>query len=85
MNLRKIPLVFAVATAAGLLAGCASHTAGRNNHTVLLGGLYESQEGAYSPEPANTLPLNGEKPLPGSRLTGRKVSILWGLVSYRDQ
>lgn len=76
----------AVAAAGALFSGCASHTTSDNkNHTVVLGGLYESQDGAYSQQTSTGLPVNGAKPLPGAKLSGKKVSVLWGLFTYRDQ
>jgi hypothetical protein len=85
MKFSKIVPFLVAATAAGFLSGCATHTANGKSHTVLLGGLVETQDGAYEAEPISTLPLNTEKPLPGAKMNGNKVSILWGLVSYRDQ
>lgn len=85
MKIRQIVPLVVVAAAAGFLSGCATHTANGKNHTVVLGGLIESHEGAYEAESVNTIPVNTEKPLPGAKMNGNKVSILWGLVSYRDQ
>lgn len=84
----KILLILSALAAGTFFSGCTtgSHTtADGRTHTVLLGGLFETQEGAYESQPASTLPLNGDKPNPGSRLTGNKISFLWGLVSFRDQ
>jgi len=88
MRTNKILLILLALAAGVFFAGCTtgSHTtADGRNHTVVLGGLFETHEGAYESEPADTLPLNGHKPNPGSRLTGNKISFLWGLVSFRDQ
>jgi hypothetical protein len=86
MRPSRVFLAVLVAASAGLFfSGCASHTANGKNHTVVLGGLYETQEGAYEKQPAASLPVNGDKPAPGSKLTGNRVSILWGLITYRDQ
>jgi len=88
MRMHKILIILSAMAAGAFFSGCTtgSHTtADGRNHTVLLGGLYESHDGAYESEPAATLPLNGDKPNPGSRLTGNKTSFLWGLVSFRDQ
>jgi hypothetical protein len=85
MKLRTLILALVAIFAAALASGCATHTANKKTHTVVLGGLLEIEDGAYEATPAATLPLNTEEPLPGSNLTGNKVSILWGLFSYRDQ
>jgi hypothetical protein len=82
---RALPSALLLALASSLFTGCASHTANGKNHTVVLGGLYESHEGAYSQQTAAGIPVNSDKPLPGSDLSGNKVSILWGLFTYRDQ
>jgi len=76
----------ALAAAGALFSGCASHTTSDNkNHTVVLGGLYESHDGAYSQQTSSGVPLNNDKPLPGAKMSGKKVSVLWGLFTYRDQ
>ncbi len=86
MKLRTIALASAAACAAALFSGCATTTtADGKQWTSVLGGLYESREGAFSKQAVDTLPVNGEKPGPGARLSGDKVSFLWGFVSYRDQ
>ncbi|RME69246.1 MAG: hypothetical protein D6781_09065 [Verrucomicrobia bacterium] len=87
MKLRNTALFLAGAAAVALFSGCTSShtTADGKTHTLVLGGLYESQEGAYEKQPSATLAVNGDKPAPGSHLTGTKHSFLWGLVTYRDQ
>lgn len=87
MNLRKLALLSLAGIFAALLSGCvaASHNVNGRNHTVVLGGLVEVKEGAYEAASPNTLALNTDKPMPGSRLSGNKVSLFWGLISYRDQ
>ena len=52
---------------------------------VLLGGLYESREGAYEKQSLTSSTVNSDRPGPASRLTGNKVSVLWGLISFADQ
>lgn len=87
MNLRKLALLLSATAAAVLFTGCTSThtTADGNTHTLVLGGLYESQQGAYQKQPKSTLPINGDNPAPGSKLSGTYHSFLWGLVTYRDQ
>ena len=85
MRLSKLLPLLVVTVGAAFAAGCASHTANNKNHTVILGGLYESHEGAYDAPKPSEFPINSDKPDPGSKLTGNKVSILWGLITYRDQ
>jgi hypothetical protein len=87
MNLRKLVLISLAGIAAALLSGCvaASHTTNGKGHTVILGGLVEVKDGAFEAQPAATLALNTDTPAPGSKLSGNKISVLWGLFSYRDQ
>lgn len=88
MRTTKIFLILSALATGACFSGCTtgSHTtADGRNHTVILGGLFETHGGAYESQPASTLPLNGDKPNPGSRLKGTKISLLWGLVSFRDQ
>jgi hypothetical protein len=87
MKLRHLVLLPIAGAALLLCSGCvfAHHTTNGRHHTVILGGLVEVKEGAYEATPASTLPLNTEKPPPGSSLNGNKVSVLWGLISYRNQ
>ncbi len=74
---------FAVLSLVG--TGCSTHSSMGKSETVVLGGLYESREGAYEKQSVNSFPINGERASPSSRLTGNQVSILWGLISYTDQ
>ena len=80
-----LPLLLLTTTFAWIGSGCSTHTANGKSSTVLLGGLYESREGAFEKQSHNSFPINGERESPSSRLTGNKVSILWGLVTYVDQ
>ena len=81
---RVIVLSTLVAVGAAL-TGCATHSANGKRHTVLLGGLVEVKEGGYDKPSPFSFPVNSEKPMPGSKLTGNKVSLLWGTISYQDQ
>ena len=82
---RAISLLLLTTTFAWIGSGCSTHTANGKSSTILLGGLYESREGAFEKQSHNSFPINGERESPSSRLTGNKVSILWGLVTYVDQ
>jgi hypothetical protein len=85
MKMRMLGLAMGATLLAMSACGCASHTTNGKTHTVVLGGLVDIQDGAYEAPPQATLALQPEAPLPGSKLTGNKVSILWGLISFRDQ
>lgn len=82
---RALFLVTLTAAFAWIGSGCTSHTSMGKNETVLLGGLYESREGAFEKQAINSFPINGDRESPSSLLTGNKVTILWGLISFADQ
>lgn len=86
--MKKIRALTLLALFAGLAlmgSGCSTHTSMGKKETVVLGGLYESREGAYEKQSPNSFPINQERETPSSRLTGNQVSILWGLITYADQ
>ena len=85
MKFRALTLLALFATLAMMGSGCSTHTAMGKHETVILGGLYESREGAYEKQSVNSIPVNNKRASPSSRLTGNQVSILWGLISYTDQ
>lgn len=78
--------LFAVASAA-LLSGClvASHTANGKSHTDILGGMIVVEDAAFEKESPASFPLNTDYPPPGSDLSGDRVSLLWGLITYQNQ
>lgn len=84
-TLRALLLLSLLSALAVVGSGCSTHTNNGKKETVILGGLYESREGAYEKQSLNSVPINAERPGPASRLTGNKVTILWGLISYSDQ
>jgi hypothetical protein len=84
-TLRALLLLSLLSALAVAGSGCSTHSQNGKKETVVLGGLYESREGAYEKQSVNTFPVNDDRPPPDSRLTGNKVSILWGLISYSDQ
>jgi len=84
-TLRALLLLSLLSVLAIAGSGCSTHTSNGRSETVILGGLYESREGAYEKQSVTSIPTNTERPGPASRLTGNKVTILWGLISYVDQ
>lgn len=84
-TLRALLLLSLLSALAVAGSGCSTHSNNGKKETVILGGLYESREGAYEQQSLNSIPVNQERPGPASRLTGNKVTILWGLISYSDQ
>jgi hypothetical protein len=66
-------------------SGYSTHISNGKSETVLLGGFYEFREGAYEKQSSTSGRMNSDRPGPASRLTGNKVTILWGLISFADQ
>jgi hypothetical protein len=86
MRLSKIFVATLALASCGLLfSGCSSPSAGRTGDTVVLGGLYSSQSGAFSQQTSTGIPANSDDASRNKRMSGDKVSILWGLFTYRDQ
>ena len=86
MRLSKVLLAtFALATTGLIFSGCATQPAIRSGDSVVLGGLYASQPGAFSQQTSTGIPLNSDKASRKKRMSGDKVSVLWGLFTYRDQ
>ncbi len=89
--MRRIHAVLAVLSVSitGLLfSGCASSArspAARPHDTVILGGLFESRPGAFDQQTSTGIPLNSDRPSRSKRMSGDKISFLWGLFTYRDQ
>jgi hypothetical protein len=82
---RALLLLSLLSALAAVGSGCSHHSANGKSETVVLGGLYESREGAFEKQSLTSFPTNTDRPGPASRLTGNKVTILWGLISYADQ
>lgn len=85
---RTLPLLVALAIAAiGLsLTGCATSSNGqRPRDTVILGGLFAHEPGAFDQQTPVGIPLNTDEPSRSKRMSGDKVSFLWGLFTFRDQ
>jgi hypothetical protein len=87
MRHKQLILALFAAASTALLSGCvvASHTANGKSHTDILGGMIVLEEGAFEKQPEAAFPLNTDYPPPGSDLSGDRVSLLWGLISYRNQ
>jgi hypothetical protein len=86
MRLSKALLAtLTVAMTTALFAGCASQSNVRAQDTVILGGLYASQPAAFDQQTSTGIPVNSDKPSRKRKMSGDKVSILWGLFTFRDQ
>lgn len=85
MKFAQILSFFALLSAAFLLSGCStSQTAGGSQHTLILGGLYESKEAAYEPIGPLTFHTSQDEWFPNADFSGTKVTLLWGLVTFTD-
>ena len=83
----KQKLVFS----AGLLAlslfatGCATRaTASGGRETSLLGGAMTVSTDSFQPTTPATLDVDTSKVASGGNPSGKKVSILWGLITLHD-
>lgn len=86
MRPSKVLLATLALASIGLLfSGCSTPSAGRAGDTIVLGGLYASQPGAFDQQTATGIPVNSDEPSRNKRMSGDKVSILWGLFTSRDQ
>jgi hypothetical protein len=87
MRHKQLILALFAAALTCFLSGCvvASNSANGKSHTEILGGLLTIEDEAYEKEPIAGFALNTDHPPPGSDLSGDRISILWGLISYRDQ
>jgi hypothetical protein len=85
MKLKPILLLSLLAGVAALTTGCATHKSLGNRHTTVLGGLVEVEEGAYRRVESTSITVNASDVKPGAKLTGNRVSVLWGLFTFQDK
>jgi hypothetical protein len=77
--------------AAGLLAtvlfatGCATRvTASGGRETTLLGGAVAVSTDSFQPTTPNTLDVDTSKIVSAGNPTGKKTTLLWGLITLHD-
>lgn len=79
------PAVCAVLVAASfVVTGCSTTKTYAGRNTSVLGGLAEVESKSYQPPPPTTIVVTSADDRPGSKLTGKRVSLLWGLFTFAD-
>ena len=74
------------ALSAGLLAGgCATHTTANGRETTLLGGAVTITTNSFQPPtPTAAVDVDTSKLVGKGNPSGRKISLLWGLINLHD-
>jgi hypothetical protein len=84
MTKTRLPVLL-LSAAALVLAGCStSSNAVGQRHLKVLGGAFEVAEKSYMPVDKTSIPISSASDRPSSKLTGQRVSILWGLFTLTD-
>lgn len=80
----KLSLFFALGVAA-LSTGCATHrTASGGRETNVLGGAVTVATDSFQPPTPATLDVDTSKLVGRGNPSGKKVSLLWGLITLHD-
>ena len=80
----RIPLVAALALLA-LTTGCATRTTGSGGkETTLLAGAVTVSTNSFQPTNPATLDADTSKIIGKNGPSGKKVSLLWGLITLHD-
>lgn len=80
----RLPVLFVSALVLAL-AGCStSSNAVGQRQLKVLGGAFEVAEKSYMPTEKTSIPISTAADRPSSKLTGQRVSILWGLFTLTD-
>jgi len=78
--------VTVLSLAALLFVGCASQQSRHAPREVnILGGVIEGEERAFDEVGPLTIGLKASEVNPGAKLTGHKVTFLWGLITIVDE
>jgi len=79
------PVLLAALAAASLaFTGCSTTKTYAGRNTSILSGLAEVESRSYQPPPSTTVVVSSADDRPGSKLTGKRVSLLWGLFTFAD-
>lgn len=80
------PLLIAAFAAAALLvlSGCSTTETYAGRNTSILSGLAEVESKSYQPPEPTTIVVSSAADRPGSKLTGKRVSLFWGLFTFAD-
>ena len=83
----KTKLFFAAALLATAVfgTGCATHvTASGGRETTILGGAVTVATDSFQPTTPATLDVDTSKVLSAGNPTGKKTTLLWGLITLHD-
>ena len=82
--MKSKPALFAAVTVALILSGCATRTtASGGRETNVLGGVVNVATDSFQPPTPATLNVDTSE-LAGKNPSGKRVSLLWGLITLHD-
>jgi hypothetical protein len=83
---RTFATVACGALAFALLAftGCSTTKTYAGRNTSILAGLAEVESKSYQPPEPTTIVVSSADDRPGSKLSGKRVSLFWGLFTFAD-
>lgn len=85
MKMSPTPAILALLAAAMLaLSGCSTTKTYAGRNTSILSGLAEMEDNSYQPPSPTTIVASTADDRPGSKLTGKRVSLFWGLFTFAD-
>jgi len=74
----------ALAIASLVLSGCSTTETYAGRNTSILSGLAEVESKSYQPPEPTTVVVTSADDRPGSKLSGKRVSLFWGLFTFAD-
>lgn len=82
---RRVSLLAALAATLVAGSGCATrNTSSGGKETSVLGGAVTVASDSFQPTPAATLDADTSKIVGKNGPSGKKVSLLWGLITLHD-
>lgn len=85
MKRSPAPAILAILAAAVLAtSGCSTTKTYAGRKTSVLSGLAEMEDKSYQPPAPTTVVVSTADDRPGSKLTGKRVSLFWGLFTFAD-
>lgn len=85
MKLSPARVILTLLVAAMLaFSGCTTTKTYAGRKTSILSGLAQIDDKSYQPPAPTTIALSTADDRPGSKLTGKRVSLLWGLFTFAD-
>jgi hypothetical protein len=85
LRLSKGMFLSAACACLALSAGCASRTTSTGGHeTTILGGAVDVTTNSFEPTTPATVDADTSKIIGKNGPSGKKVSLLWGLITLHD-